>query len=115
MKGLTAEEILKAADMKAYPVEVPEWGGTVYIRVMTVGERDSHELEWLRSKERGVPNFRSKFLVKILSDAEGNRLFKDEQAPKLAEKNGDVCHRLFEIAMKKNAVTEQDVEELAGE
>ena len=38
--ALTADQILAADDMGLKEVAVPEWGGSVFIRVMTVGERD---------------------------------------------------------------------------
>ena len=41
--ALTADQILAADDMGLKEVNVPEWGGSVYIRVMTVGERDEYE------------------------------------------------------------------------
>lgn len=115
MAQLTADQILGASDAKTYEVEVPEWGGEVYIRVMSVGERDANELEWLRNKDKGVINFRSKFLARVLSDKAGKRLFSDDQVKGLSEKSGDVCDRLFKLAMSHNSLTDQDVEELAGE
>ena len=115
MAVLSAEQILAAADAKTFEVSVPEWGGEIYIRVMSVGERDAHELEWLRCKEKGVPNFRTKFLARVISDKDGNRLFNDHQIDALSKKSGSVMSRLFNEAMKFNAVSEEDVEELAGE
>lgn len=115
MAQLTADQILNVEDAKTFEVNVPEWGGDVYIRVMSVGERDANELEWLRNKDKGVTNFRTKFLIKVLSDKDGKRMFKDDQLPQLAKKDGDVMNRLFQLAMKHNSLTEDDVEELAGE
>jgi hypothetical protein len=114
MAVLTADQILKVADAKTFEVEVPEWGGEVYIRVMSVGERDANELDWLSNKDKGVPNFRSKFLARVLSDKDGNRLFSDDQVKELKKKSGDVCDRLFKLAMRYNSVTEEDVEIAAG-
>lgn len=114
MAVLTADQILKVADAKTYEIEVPEWGGEVYIRVMSVGERDANELDWLRNKDNGVPNFRSRFLARVLSDKEGKRLFNDDQVKELSKKSGDVMDRLFKLAMRYNSVTEEDVEIAAG-
>lgn len=115
MAQLTADQILNAADAKTFEVNVPEWGGDVHIRVMSVGERDANELEWLRNKDKGVINFRSKFLARVLSDKDGKRLFNDDQVKNLSTKSGDVMDRLFKLAMSHNSLTEEDVEELAGE
>lgn len=60
-------------------------------------------------------NFRSKFLARVLSDKDGKRLFNDDQVKNLSTKSGDVMDRLFKLAMSHNSLTEEDVEELAGE
>lgn len=112
---LTKDAILAVQDLNVLKVHVKEWGGDVYIRCMTVGERDAYECEWLANKERGVPNFRSKFLARCLCDKEGARLFTDAEVEQLASKSISVVNRLFNKAMKHNAMSMEDVEELAGE
>jgi hypothetical protein len=112
---LTKDAILGASDLNVLKVHVKEWNGDVYIRVMTVGERDAYECEWLANKEKGVQNFRSKFLARCLCDKEGNRLFSDAEIDKLAGKSIAVVDRLFNRAMKHNAMSMEDVNELAGE
>lgn len=115
MADLTKDAILGAKDLNVLKVHVKEWGGDVYIRVMTVGERDAYECEWLANKEKGVQNFRSKFLARCLCDKDGNRLFTDAEIDKLAGKSIAVVDRLFNRAMKHNAMSMEDVEQLAGE
>ena len=113
---LTAAQIIEASDLAALKITVNEWGGgDVYIRLMTVGERDAHELEWLNHKEKGVENFRSKFLARCLSDAKGVRLFSDAEVPLLSKKSCVVMHRLWTQAMAHNALSEEDVQAIAGE
>ena len=112
---LTKDAILAVQDLNVLKVHVKEWGGDVYIRCMTVGERDAYECEWLANKERGVPNYRSKFLARCLCDKEGARLFTDAEVEQLASKSISVVNRLFNKAMKHNAMSMEDVEELAGE
>lgn len=114
-QDLDTQGVLSAADMKLQKVFVKEWGGSVYLRVMTVGERDSHELDWLEHKEKGVSNFRTKFLLRVLCDKNGKLLFTDTHLPLLAMKSASVMNRLWEKAMKFNALSAEDVEELAGE
>jgi hypothetical protein len=55
--------ILEAQDSELRKVHVSEWGVDVFIGVMTAGERDSWENEWLQKQGKGgVENFRAKFL-----------------------------------------------------
>lgn len=111
--ALTKEQILAADDMGLLEVQVPEWGGSVFVRVMTVGERDSYENDWMVNKSKGVENFRSKFLQRVLCDEEGELLFKANEIDLLAKKSARVTIRVWEAAMKHNALSDDDVEELA--
>lgn len=111
--ALTKEQILAADDMGLLEVQVPEWGGSVFVRVMTVGERDSYENDWMVNKSNGVDNFRTKFLQRVLCDEEGELLFKADEIQTLAKKSARVMVRVWEAAMKHNALSDDDVEELA--
>ena len=111
--ALTKDQILAADDMGLLEVNVPEWNGSVFVRVMSVGERDSYENEWMVNKNKGVDNFRSKFLQRVLCDEKGELLFKAEEIASLAKKSARAITRVWEAAMKHNALTDGDVEELA--
>lgn len=110
--ALTAEQILAADDLGLKQVHVREWNGDVYIRVMSVGERDSYERMWLGKRETGVDNFRTEYLARVLCDEKGSLLFTREQIAALANKSGAVMGRLFDEALKHNNMTEADVEQL---
>lgn len=109
---LTADQILAADDLGLKRVDVPEWGGDVYVRVMSVRERDDYERLWLGKKETGIDNFRSQYLARVLCNEKGELLFSRGQIDKLAEKSGAVMGRLFDVAMRHNNMTEEDVKEL---
>jgi hypothetical protein len=116
---LTAAEILSIEDAGLLKVDVPEWKKpsesevpSVYVRVMSVGERDSYERKWIGKKDQGIENFRSEYLVRVLCDEKGELLFTRDQVAALAKKNGAVLGRLFDVAMKHNQMSEEDVVEL---
>lgn len=113
--ALTKEQILAADDLGLVEISVPEWGDTVFIRIMTCGERDAYENDWIASKAKGggVDDFRTKFLARCLCDSKGNRLFSDSEIPALAQKSARVMARLWQKAMEHNALSDKDVDELA--
>lgn len=113
MESLSRDQILKAADLKVEKVDVPEWGGAIYLKVMSVGERDSYENEWVKSKLTGMDNFRTRFLVRTICDVQGNRLFENKDIPKLMEKSAAVMGSLWDTSMSLNKLKNEDVEELA--
>ena len=110
--ALSAEQILAADDMGLKKVSVPEWGGDVFIRVMSVGERDTYERMWIGKKDSGIDNFRTQYLARVLCDDKGTLLFSRDQVDALAAKSGAVMGHLFDLAMKHNKMTEEDVVEL---
>jgi hypothetical protein len=113
MADLTADQILAADDLSLVPVKVKEWGnGTVYIRVVSVGEMERYQREFAEKKER-MEDWRAKLLVRCLCDKNGKQLFTADQIDSLSAKSVKVVARLFDLAMKHNSVTEKDVEELA--
>ena len=113
MPALTKDQILAANDVNLLKINVPEWGGDVYIRVMTVGERDAYENEWQRKKDTGVDDFRTKFLVRCLVDEKGSRLFDNGDVQRLAEKSARVMNRVWLAAMEHNNLSDASIEELA--
>ena len=109
MSCLTASQILAADDTKTEAIDVPEWGGTVYVKTLRGTDRDSFE-ESL-SKEKDKP-FRSRFLVMTLCDEKGKLLFTADQVASLGEKSSLVLNRVFDKAWEINYLSPKAVDEL---
>lgn len=110
--SLTADQILASDDLGLKKLHVKEWGGDVFLRVMSVGERDDYERMWIGKKETGVSNFRTEYLARVLCDEKGELLFTSDKVAALAKKSGAIMGKLFDEAMKHNAMTEADVQEM---
>lgn len=92
---LTRDQIFAAQDIPPpEKVDVPEWGGDVYIRVMTGAERNAWDLSTITITGSGkqtkvTPNLkdsRAKLLVLTLCDETGKRLFTDQDVAKSARR-----------------------------
>ena len=113
---LTREQIDSATDAKIIKVAVPELGGDVCIRLMSVGDRDSYELKLLEGDGKAIPDFRSELLARTLCDEKGALLYPgDEGVAALKKRSSDVMHRLWQAALKHNALTEEEIKKIAGE
>ena len=111
---LTREQIDAKADAKI--IEVPAWGGTVCLRLMSVGERASYELKILEGNGKAIPDFRSELLSRTLCDEQGNLLYPGpEGVEALKRKSCDEMHRLWKVALEHNALTEEEIKKIAGE
>ena len=110
---LNKAAILAADDKRMVDFEVPEWNGSVKLRVMTGTERDRFEAEFVNGS-KSVDMVRAKLVAKCLCDEQGQRLFTETEIPQLGEKSAAVLDRLFGECMKLNRFTKDDVDNLAG-
>ena len=118
MPNLTREMILEANDVQSEPCEVPEWGGTVYVRVMSGAQRDVFE-QWAidRRSNGGQQSIRDlKALMVVLSvvDAEGKPLFELKDLALIQTKNYKAIDRIFQMSDKVNKISDKEIEEIAG-
>jgi hypothetical protein len=110
----TREEILAAEDAATRgemdSVVIPEWGGKkVFVRSMTSDERDKYEEE----QSKGHAHVRANLVIATACDAEGKPLFSPEDAVVLGKKSTKPVQRIFNLAVKLNAITKDDIEELS--
>jgi hypothetical protein len=107
--ALDSKSIIAANDARLEKVHVPEWGGDVFLRVISGTDRDRFEEAYADQKMKA---FRIRFLLLTICDEDGERLFKDEQSEALGKKSSVVINRLFEAAWKLNAFTQEAIDEL---
>lgn len=111
---LTAKDILKCndtADLRR--VDVPEWGGEVYVKVMSGAERDKWELSTTELlKNPSAANIRASLCLITICDDKGKRLFDDAQLIELGKKSSIVLERIFNISREINRLRDEDIEEL---
>lgn len=110
---LTRDAILEVEDLPRDRVEVPEWGGHVFVRTMTGNEKDRFEHERFTAESAGTrEGVRARLLVWTLCDESGERLFDDEDIETLGKKSAAALDRCYEKAAELNKMTAKDIEEL---
>ena len=115
--ALTKEQILAAGDLRIEPVDVPEWGGGTYVRMMTGAERDSLENAVVAGREEtgdlNLSNYRARVVMLTCCDATGCRLFDDSDLEKVGGKSAVAIGRVFKAASKLNMLGAEGTEEAA--
>lgn len=116
---LSREAILEADDAVVEVVAVPEWGGHVRVKGMTGTERDSFESSLVQNKGKksqytDTRNIRAKLASLTLVDGNGERMFSVKDVNRLGQKSAAALDRVFSMAQKLSKITDQDLEELAG-
>lgn len=103
--GLTRQQILAARkDRKPTRLEVPEWGGDVFIRVLSVED----QLQWEDMPQREVV---MRCLVIALVDEDGRRIFEDGDETELAREEFPVIMRVFSEVAKVNGLTSKELDD----
>lgn len=108
--ALTREQIFAAQDAKVQEVPVPEWGGSVFMRVMSAKQRESWETELIDNKYKG--HVRTGLLVRTICDEAGKELFAYADIEALGLKDSSVIDALFDKARVINKLTKEDTDNL---
>ncbi|URF02969.1 phage tail assembly chaperone [Cupriavidus campinensis] len=110
MTILSKAAILAAADLKTEDVEVPEWGGSVRVAVMSGLARDN----WISRQGDGkVPYsvFTARVLVSTVVDEDGQPVFDEADIETLRGKNQAAMDRVLAVALRLNGLAATAVEE----
>lgn len=108
---LTRDDIMAVRDLAPMRIEVPEWGGSVWIKQLTAAERIDLE-DLMDAGQRSGLDVITLFLCRVLVDDENQRLLTDDDAAVLGEKNPDVLMRLNDAAQKHNGMGVKEIEAL---
>lgn len=105
--GLSRDDILAADDRVVESVEVPEWGGTVYVRSLTREE--------IRPFTDAGDEMAVGMLVSVtVCDEDGRPLFTDDDVPALEKKSVRALNRVLEKAMEVNGLGSAQAERVLG-
>jgi len=117
MELLTRAQILKVEDLPRELVDVPEWGGSVWVRTMSGTERDTYEESLIHRQGETVSlcmvNARAKVCASSICDDKGERLFSDEDVISLGHKSGAALERVFSVARRLSRLNDSELEETA--
>lgn len=108
---LSKKDILNINDREHVDIEVPEWGGTLRIYVMSLRER--MVLEGLVGGKSGKKSPKSDkvsseqekimFLLRTcLKDEDGKDMFDENEVSMLLDKDSKVVYRIFEKCIEVN-------------
>lgn len=121
---LTKDAILSADDTQMELVEVPEWGGSVWIRGLTGADRDMFEESMLSQRKKGQKrevnfvNFRAKLVTRAVvtgPEIDAPLMFSPEDIKALGNKSGRALQRVFKVAQDLSGLSADDVDELTEE
>jgi hypothetical protein len=116
---LTAQLILSAQDIRIERVEVPEWGGHIYVRTIAGTEREKY-IESIREVVRKgkkqevniiLAESGAKLLQKTLCDKNGALIFSENDISALGQKSSKALQRCIDASAEINGLSEDAMEE----
>lgn len=118
MAILGRNQILDADDLKTEEVPVPEWGGEVLIRSLTGEQRDEYESSMFELSKNGTPkqnlaNVRARLVMLCIVNEQGEQMFNKADIKLLGRKSAAALERVATAAQKLNAISDEDIEEMA--
>lgn len=108
---LTKENIFASQDITTQLIPMPEWGGEVRIKAMSIG--DQIEFEKLNKKSKDTSNIVCNTLMFCCIDEDGERLFSEEDLKLLEHKSFRAIEKLFKACLELNALSEESLEKEA--
>ena len=121
---LTRDQIQIVDDRKIEAVEVPEWGGMVYVRGLSGTDRDSFEMAMIeqsrgkgkRTQEVNLRNLRAKLVVRTAVDSAdpetAKPIFEMSDIEWLGRKSAQALQRVYAVAQRLSGLSNEEVEEL---
>ena len=116
-KILSRIEILEANDLQREKIEVPDWGGSVYIQTINGFERDAFESRCIAARKNGSLDtklLKAQLVILSLFDEDGKRIFNENDINDLNRKSSKVIDDLFTVAQRISGLSDDDVDELQG-
>lgn len=113
---LTRESIFASDDTGFESIEVPEWGGTLYVRGLNGLEREEMENHFLKGDDSSVDitGQKVKMLIACVVDKDRNQIFKPNDAGKINKKSGVVIDKIFGVCCRLSGLTDAAIEEIKG-
>lgn len=106
MTLLKREAVLNTVDLLTTDVAVPEWGGTIRIRQMTVAERGEFVR---RTTGDGAALAGAWMVAALVVDENGAPVFKPEDVAALEKRSYKVMDRIVGEILKLNRLNEDTV------
>lgn len=113
---LSKDQILGAQDLKRVFVDVPEWGGGVFVRSLTGAQRDAWEDGWSAWREKLFGNnptardWHAYLVYWTACDETGRQLFEESDIPRLQAKSSKALQLIAGVAQKLNGLGAGEIE-----
>jgi hypothetical protein len=115
--GITRETLLKPLPVDIEEVSIPEMGGSVWIKGMTVRERNMFERQFQSQKgerlQKRMSEIRQRMLVACVCNKKGEPLLTKHDIEEIGKQRADIVERLVTVAQRVCGWSDADVDDMA--
>jgi hypothetical protein len=108
MNTININQIKSANDVKTRKVDVPEWGGHLFVKEFSGKQRDEFDSAVAKKSKNGVvadvTGLRVLMCILACCDEARNAIFSKQDADALGEKSAAVLQRIFDAASELNGM-----------
>jgi hypothetical protein len=103
----------KKENLPRLEVLIPEWEGSVWVRSLTVGERDSIDADFNAARRTGKTpdNLRARMLIRGCCNADGSALFSESDIGDVNKLPATILEKIFDAILKINKIGSGAVED----
>jgi len=116
-KKLNRDDILKADDIQTERVNVPEWGGDVFVKGTTGREFSNLQNQIIKRKGSqqtlNLENIQTKLVILCTYDEDGNKMFTKHDEDALTGKSSSALQRIFKVAQNLSGLGDDEIDDLA--
>lgn len=94
-------------------VEVPEWGGSVNVGIMSGSQRDRYEIAITGEGNKVKDNIRALMVVYAARDEHNRSIFSEKDVPRLKEMSSIALDRIYKAGWKLNRMGPEAVDDAA--
>jgi hypothetical protein len=108
---LTKDQILKSDDLPSIIVDVPDWGGEVKVRAMSIHDRIKFEAEQANNASQTA--MMVNLVLYTCVNENNERIFDDSDKEMLESKSPQALMKVFSASIGLNILTQEVIEEKA--
>lgn len=120
--SLSRKDFEKLPEPEVHEVQVESLGQSVYMKEMSAKDQDTYEWSIIKfvddpqnpgrqRAERDMDSMRAKYLVRMLCDKNGKRLFNDDEFEVIGRKKPKIIRELHQHALRINEGVQEEEDE----
>ena len=110
MATLTKQDILNSQDFELIELEIPEWGGKVYLRPFSLEQRERLEVAQ-KNPDATVHSLMGLTVAMSICDEDGNLLFTPDDVDTLKQKSSKAIQDIFSSVTELNGFSDKNADE----